>query len=478
MTLRKKSCNILIVGQTGAGKSSLINYLIGEPRAAVGVGHPITSKDEISSYQVTFNKTKFNFFDSWGIETDKAEDWKGRIKRLISTCDRQSTEEGVSWFHTIIYCIPCGNTRVQNLDLSMIRWFKKEGYSVVVVLTKADQVEDLDIEKMKNAISLDNPKIPLSSGGKDRYGIIAPYGKEELFIAIIQAAVTNLPERLRLFSHFLISRWKLYTEVALEGKEINWWDNSELNHWINKRANNFAEELNKNLSNFIANEFSILNSMISSTQLEKTEAIHISPPKSPELSVWETTLLVVFLPILTPVAVIYGLICGKNDEKAMLLRMISEAAKKLQDLADNYTDEVKIQLSKINKQNQRCFSNTYIHANEEESLFSRYEKLEQEIIRYSEDPELCIREQSRLREVAHNYLLKRAEVARSFSIDQQAEKMKEMKEELTSIILTRKAGQNIHSAIQEAISRMGNNDRLHLLECDNEICWSIEFFRK
>lgn len=495
MTLRKKSCNILVVGQTGAGKSSLINYLLGEPRAAVGVGRPITSKDEISSYRTTFNKTEFNFFDSWGIETDKAEDWKERIKRLISTCDRHSSEEGVSWFHTVLYCIPCGNARVQPLDLSMIRWFKKEGYSVVVVLSKADQVEDFNLEEMKNAISLDNPKIPVSSGGKDRYGIISPYGKEELFIAIIQAAITNLPERLRIYSHSLISSWKLYTEVALEGKEISWWDNSELNHWINKRANDFAKELNTNLSKFITDEFSILNSMISNTQLEKTETIHISPPPSPELSAWETALIAVFLPILTPVAVIYGLICGKDDEKTKLLKMISEAAKELQELADNYVDEVKIKLSKVNRENQRYFSKTYIHANEKEpkhlshedrypslaksplngkepKLLS-YKELKQEIVCYAKNPSQCIDERSRLREIAHYYLLKRAEEVRNLPIDQQAEKARRLNAELTGIIRTQKAGQNIRSAIQGAISRMGNNDKFHLLESDQTITWKV-----
>lgn len=134
-------------------------------------------------------------------------------------------------------------------------------------------------------------------------------------------------------------------------------------------------------------------------------------------------------------------------------------------------DEVYEQASKINRKNEP-------HTNEKEPYFSRYKELEQEIVRYSEDPELCIRERSRLREVAHNYLLKRAEVIRSFPIDQQAEKMKKMKVELISIIRTRKAGQNIHSAIQEAISRMSNNDRFHLLECDHDIIESIEFFRK
>lgn len=134
-------------------------------------------------------------------------------------------------------------------------------------------------------------------------------------------------------------------------------------------------------------------------------------------------------------------------------------------------DELYEQVSKSNGQNQP--SNTY----KKELYFSVYKELEQEIIRYSADPELCIRERSRLREIAHNYLLKRAEEVRHFPIEQQTEIIKKMKVELTSIIRTRKAGQNIHSAIQEAISRMGNNDRFHLLECDLNIIERIEFFR-
>lgn len=49
-----------------------------------------------------------------------------------------------------------------------------------------------------------------------------------------------------------------------------------------------------------------------------------------------------------------------------------------------------------------------------------YTELEREILRYSEDPELCALERSRLRKIAHKYLLKRAELVRNLPVAQQA----------------------------------------------------------
>ena len=122
--------------------------------------------------------------------------------------------------------------------------------------------------------------------------------------------------------------------------------NSDLEQWINKRANQFVGELNSSLSCFIADEFSFINSMQSTPVLGKTSSIHISPPQPPEFSTWETTLTVIFSSVLIPGAILYGLFCGKADEKAKLLKMISTAAEKLQELSDNYVKEVRDQLRK------------------------------------------------------------------------------------------------------------------------------------
>ena len=104
--------------------------------------------------------------------------------------------------------------------------------------------------------------------------------------------------------------------------------------------------------------------------------------------------------------------------------------------------------------------------NGKEPKLLSYKELKQEIVCYAKNPSQCIDERSRLREIAHYYLLKRAEEVRNLPIDRQAEKERRLNAELTGIIRTQKAGQNIRSAIQGAISRMGNNDKFHLLESD------------
>ena len=129
------------------------------------------------------------------------------------------------------------------------------------------------------------------------------------------------------------------------------------------------------------------------------------------------------------------------------------------------------EVAQANQMFQELDNINTVNTDKKQPQHLEYDELKLEIAFYSKNPVLCIRERSRLREIAHYYLLRRAEEVMSLPIDQQAEKTKKIEGELTRIIRTQKAGQNIRSAIQEAIARMGNNDRFHLLECDQEISW-------
>ncbi|NGZ60608.1 MAG: hypothetical protein CV081_08930, partial [Nitrospira sp. LK265] len=78
--------NVVVIGKTGVGKSTLLNYLFGRTEFRSGVGKPVTSRG--------FHKKPFEsfgipmmFFDSWGLELDKHKDW-------ISDLEQELKERG------------------------------------------------------------------------------------------------------------------------------------------------------------------------------------------------------------------------------------------------------------------------------------------------------------------------------------------------------------------------------------------------
>ena len=72
--------NAVIIGQTGVGKSSLINYLYGEKIAETGVGKPVTTNG-FHEYDFELNGLPVCLFDSWGLEVGKDEQWMDDLNK-------------------------------------------------------------------------------------------------------------------------------------------------------------------------------------------------------------------------------------------------------------------------------------------------------------------------------------------------------------------------------------------------------------
>lgn len=192
--------NIAFIGQTGVGKSSLINYLLGEVRAESGVGMPVTG-EVFEKYTHKLKGIDINVYDSWGLEVGKLEKWKKKFQETL-------LKHGVSkppeeWFHTIIYCIGASGGRIQDADLDIIRFVVKENYPVAIALTKADLITEDDENKLLAVLKDEfgeSKKILIGSVCSEskvtRSGKSDPFGKDVIEKIILDHVAVSISLKL------------------------------------------------------------------------------------------------------------------------------------------------------------------------------------------------------------------------------------------------------------------------------------------
>ena len=147
--------NLLILGQTGTGKSSIVNALVGDDVEKTSIGKPETPKERkneageiergIYPHSHEIDGKKVVIYDSWGLEVDKATEWEGIIEEELKK--RSEDKDIKDWFHSVTYCIQAGGYKIQDFDIKMIKLFMDKKYNVIVALTKSDQIGNAKREK-------------------------------------------------------------------------------------------------------------------------------------------------------------------------------------------------------------------------------------------------------------------------------------------------------------------------------------------
>ena len=198
-------CNVLVMGKTGTGKSTLLNYICDADLAQTGTGKPVTGEG-IYDYIVKINNQDVRIYDSWGIEAGKVDRWKELISKSLKDHGAQKSIQ--DWFHSVIYCIQAGGGRVEDIDVEIIRQFLLDGYKITIVLTKADQVDENEEATMKKVISSElcgktgnlskrlNIVATCAEKKITRSGETHPFGKEEVCNAILDGWRDTILERL------------------------------------------------------------------------------------------------------------------------------------------------------------------------------------------------------------------------------------------------------------------------------------------
>jgi small GTP-binding protein len=182
--------NILISGQTGAGKSTLINAVFRVPLAEEGIGKPVTKhvqKHEVAGVPVTI-------FDTPGIELGQAKDEVIReYKKTITESRRGSPSDLI---HVAWYCINTGQSRVQDYDIEIVRALADE-VPVILVLTQC--IDDERASALETVIRSDKLPIdgePIRTLARERRiagQTLLPRGLEEL----VERTNNILPEAVR-----------------------------------------------------------------------------------------------------------------------------------------------------------------------------------------------------------------------------------------------------------------------------------------
>ena len=135
--------NLLVLGQTGVGKSSLLNALVGKKVEETSIGKPCTPEG-IFPHEETIDGKDVVIYDSWGLEVNKADKWYNMIKEELKY--RSVDKDMKDWYHSVTYCIQAGGAKIQDFDIKIIKQFLEDKYNVIVALTKADQISE-DKEK-------------------------------------------------------------------------------------------------------------------------------------------------------------------------------------------------------------------------------------------------------------------------------------------------------------------------------------------
>lgn len=132
-----KNLNIIIMGKTGVGKSTLINTIFQEELASTGQGQPITQQMNVYSKP----DCPLKIYDTKGLELGEMAQLEVK-EEIFTTIKEQNKLKDISEsIHCIWYCINANADRLEEEELEWLKIFTDESKTtnvpVIIVLTKA-----------------------------------------------------------------------------------------------------------------------------------------------------------------------------------------------------------------------------------------------------------------------------------------------------------------------------------------------------
>lgn len=125
------TANIMIIGKTGVGKSTLINHVFRERLVDTGIGRPITQ--HLS--KITKKGMPLTIYDTKGLELDSTVQQDIKEEILLEINSKLKAGNPKDYLHVLWYCINANSNRIEDFEGKWIEEFA-EKLPVMIVLTQ------------------------------------------------------------------------------------------------------------------------------------------------------------------------------------------------------------------------------------------------------------------------------------------------------------------------------------------------------